>query len=201
MNDGRADQDGCLIDPLTLSRPTDGIEPIEGAAGARAVWEHHEVPQLVVREMTRSEFDEWRNNAISAFADEQIAAGTWTAEEAAGLAVQDNAVLLPDGFATTGMLFLRGVLPDGTPVGVVWIGLTHPRGKPDCAFIYDIEIDEGHRGAGHGRALLAAAEGAVRAHGVGSVELNVFGDNPRAIGLYASSGYRVVTQQMRKVLD
>jgi len=78
------------------------------------------VPQLVVREMTRSEFDEWRNSAISAFADEQIAAGTWTAEEAAGLAAQDNAVLLPDGFATTGMLFLRGVLPGGTRS--VWCG-------------------------------------------------------------------------------
>jgi RimJ/RimL family protein N-acetyltransferase len=33
-----------------------------------------------------------------------------------------------------------------------------------------------------------------------TVELNVFGDNARAIRLYEISGYRVVTQQMRKSL-
>ena len=36
--------------------------------------------------------------------------------------------------------------------------------------------------------------------GVAAAELNVFRDNARAIGLYASAGYRVVTQQMRKDL-
>jgi ribosomal protein S18 acetylase RimI-like enzyme len=97
--------------------------------------------------------------------------------------------------------YLRAILADGTYIGVVWLGgLTHPRGTPDCAFIYDIEIDEGHRGAGYGRALLTAAEDAVRSRGVGAVELNVFGDNARAIRLYQTSGYRVVTQQMRKSL-
>ena len=64
-----------------------------------------------------------------------------------------------------------------------------------------IEIDEAHRGAGYGRALLAAAEDAVRSRGVGAVELNVFGDNARAIRLYKTSGYQVVTQQMRKSLQ
>ncbi|GFJ94917.1 GNAT family N-acetyltransferase [Phytohabitans rumicis] len=85
-------------------------------------------------------------------------------------------------------------------VGTLWIGLTHPRRTPDCAFIYDIEVDQEHQGAGYGRALLAAGEDAVRAEGVGSLELNVFGGNTRAIGLYESSGYTVVTQQMRKAL-
>jgi len=83
---------------------------------------------------------------------------------------------------------------------VLWLGLTHPRGKGDCAFVYDIEVDEAHRGLGYGRVLLAAAEEAVRSRGVGALELNVFGDNARAIRLYASSGYHVVTQQMRKAL-
>ena len=150
--------------------------------------------------MTANEFDEWRDGVIRAFADEQVAAGNWSSAEAMNLAAKANEALLPDGYATAGMLYLRATLADGTHIGVLWLGLTHPHGTPDCAFIYDIEIDEAHRGAGYGRALLAAAENAVRSRGVGAVELNVFGDNIRAIRLYETSGYRVVTQQMRKSL-
>jgi ribosomal protein S18 acetylase RimI-like enzyme len=150
--------------------------------------------------MTRDEFDEWRGGVIQAFAAEQVAAGNWSSEESIKLATKANDTLLPDGLATAGMLLLRAVLPDDTSVGTVWLGLTHPRGTPDCAFMYDIEIDAAHRGAGYGRALLAAAEDAVRSHGLGFLELNVFGDNARAIRLYETSGYEVVTQQMRKSL-
>lgn len=172
-----------------------------GAAIHRWLWDHHAVPELIVRAMTRNEFEEWRDGTIRSFADEQVAAGNWPADEAIELATKANDVLLPDGFATAGMLFLRAALPDGACVGVSWLGLTHPRGAPDCAFIYDIEINEAYRGAGYGRALLAAAEDAVRSRGLGRLELNVFGDNARAIRLYETSGYRVVTQQMRKSLN
>ena len=156
--------------------------------------------ELTIREMTRNEFDEWRDHAIRAFADEQVAAGNWSSSEAIELASKANDALLPDGFTTAGMLYLRAERADGTYIGVLWLGLIQPRGTPDCAFIYDIEIDEAHRGAGYGRALLRAAEEAVRTRDVGAVELNVFGDNHRAIRLYETSGYRVVTQQMRKSL-
>ena len=98
------------------------------------------------------------------------------------------------------MLFLKGEQPDGTPVGVLWIGLNHPRGTPDCAFLYDVEVEQEYRGAGYGRALLTAGEDAVRARGVSAMELNVFSGNRRAIRLYETAGYTVVTQQMRKNL-
>lgn len=156
--------------------------------------------ELMVRDMTEAEFDEWLGAALRSFAAEQVAAGNWAADEAAQLAARAHRQLLPHGFATEGMLFLMATLPDGTPVGALWLGVTHPRGNPGCAFIYDIEVAEAHRGAGHGRALLAAAEEAARTHGAEALELNVFGDNTRAIRLYETSGYRVVTQQMRKAL-
>ncbi|SCL69470.1 GNAT family N-acetyltransferase [Micromonospora peucetia] len=159
------------------------------------------MPELIVRDMTRNEFEEWRDRTIRSFADGQVTAGNWPADEAIELATKAFDVLLPDGFATVGMLFLRAVLPDGACVGVLWLALTHPRGEPDCAYIYDIEIDEAYRGAGYGRALLAAAEDAVRSRGLGRLELNVFGGNARAIRLYETSGYRVVAQQMRKSLN
>jgi ribosomal protein S18 acetylase RimI-like enzyme len=150
--------------------------------------------------MVQEEFVEWRDATVRAFADAQVTAGNWSADEAFELALRDNSALLPDGFATAGMLFLMGVRPDGTSVGHSWVGLTHPRGVPDCAFLYVIEVQEAYRGAGYGRALLNATEASVRASGVGALELNVFGDNTRAIRLYERAGYDVVAQQMRKSL-
>ena len=151
--------------------------------------------------MDRAEFDAWRGDVVRAFAEEQVAAGSWPADEAIELATKSNDALLPDGFDTEGMRFYTGRIADGTRVGVLWLGLTHPRGKPDCAFIYDIEIHEPYRGSGYGRALLAAVDAEVRAHGLSAVELNVFADNTRAVRLYETSGFAVVTQQMRKSVD
>jgi ribosomal protein S18 acetylase RimI-like enzyme len=158
------------------------------------------MPRVTVRTMTEAEFEEWRYAIARAYADEQVAAGNWLPGEALHLAGKGNADLLPQGLGTPGMLLLRGVLDDRTPIGRLWIGLTHPRGVAGCAFLYDIEVDDEHRGAGHGRALLAAGEAVARSHGAAALELNVFGNNARAIGLYASTGYRVVAQQMRKEL-
>lgn len=150
--------------------------------------------------MTQVEFDVWRKVLAQRFADSKVASGSWAAEGALEQALRANDALLPGGLATEGMLLLRGVRPDGTPVGRLWISLRHPQGGPDCAFLYDIEVEPEFRGGGYGRALLAAAEEAVRARSIAELELNVFGNNPVAIGLYSSSGYLVVTQQMRKTL-
>jgi ribosomal protein S18 acetylase RimI-like enzyme len=151
--------------------------------------------------MTAAEYDAWRIAVTTAFADEQVAAGRWSAEGAAERALREQDQVLWDGVATPGMALLMGVLPDGTAVGRIWVGLSHPRGLSGCAFLYNIEVADEHRGTGYGRDLLDAAEAAARAHGAHSIELNVFGGNDRAIRLYETNGYRVVTQQMMKNLD
>jgi ribosomal protein S18 acetylase RimI-like enzyme len=158
-------------------------------------------PALSLRPMTAAEFGAWRRSVVEAFAAEQVEAGAWTPDEALERAGRSDAALLPEGFATPGMLFFHGVRPGGDAVGLVWIGLDHPLGTPDCAFLYEIEIADEHRGAGYGRALLAAAEEVVRERGVGALELNVLGGNTRAIRLYESSGYTVAAQRMRKALS
>jgi ribosomal protein S18 acetylase RimI-like enzyme len=158
------------------------------------------VSPVTLRPMTDAEFAAFRSAATRAHADELAAAGGWPAEEALERAQQDSAELLPRGRDTPGMQVFTAVLDDGTPIGWLWLGLTHPGGVPDCGFVYDIEIAEDHRGGGLGRALLAAGEDVLRSHGLTAVELNVFGGNTRAIGLYSSTGYRVVRQQMRKDL-
>lgn len=158
------------------------------------------MPEVALRPMTQLEFEHWQQVIARAYAAEKVAAGTWREEEAYDRALSGNAALLPQGLGTPRMLLLEAEVADGTPVGRVWIGLDHPGGAADCAWLYDIEVDPPHRGRGLGRALLDAAERAVQQHGVGALELNVFGPNSRAIGLYASAGYAVVTQQMRKQL-
>ncbi|WP_091071930.1 GNAT family N-acetyltransferase [Micromonospora humi] len=155
---------------------------------------------LTVRAMSAAEFDSWQHELAVEYAREHVAAGNWTAEEGVERARAAIAAQLPDGMATPGQLILVGVLPDGTPVGRIWISLTHPRGLPDCAFIQDIEVLADRRGQGLGRALLAAGERVARERGARALELNVFGANEAAATLYRTSGYRVVTQQMRKDL-
>ncbi|MGW0241417.1 N-acetyltransferase family protein [Micromonospora chalcea] len=156
--------------------------------------------ELSVRAMSPEEFDSWQDELAAGYAREHVTAGNWAPEEALDRAREATAGFLPQGMATPGMLFLVGELADGSPVGWLWIGLTHPRGLADCAFLYDIEVAAGHRGRGLGRALLAAGERAAREHGAQALELNVFGTNETARKLYETSGYRVVTQQMRKDL-
>lgn len=155
---------------------------------------------LTLRAMTAAEFGAWQDEIAHAYADEQVSAGTWSAAEALERSRRANAELLPRGADTPRMLFLRAVVGD-TPVGRVWIGLDHPRGTADCAFLFDVELLEEHRGRGLGRELLRAAEEVVRQRGTAALELNVFGANTRAVHLYRSAGYTVTTQQMRKRLS
>lgn len=52
-------------------------------------------------------------------------------------------------------------------------------------------ILEGHRGRGGGRMLVDAALEAAAGIGIHKIELEVYPDNPRAIGLYAAMGFEV----------
>lgn len=146
--------------------------------------------------MTETEFDSWQLTIAEEFAAEQVTAGRWAADGSVRRALESNSELLPQGLSTPRMLILRGFSADGEPVGRAWIGLDHPRGAPDMAFLYDIEVAEQRRGRGLGRALLEAVEDAVMDAGVHSLELNVFGHNRPAVALYDSAGYAVSTQQM-----
>jgi len=84
----------------------------------------------------------------------------------------------------------------GTVVGVLWIG-PFAEGS-DAWWVWDVEIDEQHRGAGHGRAAMQLAEEEAAGHGAATLGLNVFGYNTAARALYESLGYETTAVQMRK---
>lgn len=157
------------------------------------------MPPLHLRKMREEEFGPYRARVVREFADEKIEAGAWAADGALERSALDFRGLLPDGLATAQMLLLIAEDDAGSHVGLVWLCLEN-EGDVGCGFIYDIEVAPERRGEGLGRALLAAAEDEIRRRGVPALLLNVFGPNVRAQSLYASAGYRLVSQQMRKEL-
>lgn len=151
-----------------------------------------------VRDMTDQEYERWREAELAAYAQEMVDSGMLTAEAARARSVEQHAEYLPRGRATPRMHLLRVLDRDGRPVGVLWVG-PHPR-KADAGFVYDVAIDEGRRGEGHGRAAMLAAESICRDEGWTEIGLNVFGPNTRARTLYDSLGYLVVNTNMSKPL-
>jgi GNAT superfamily N-acetyltransferase len=158
------------------------------------------VQVIRTRPMTSTEFEAIRARMEREYADDHVAAGDWTAEEAAKRAAAETASLLPQGVDTPGVVMLVAENSEGDTVGRVWLALEHRPGKGDGAWIYDIEIVPEHRGQGFGRALLAAAEQEAARQGVSSIGLNVFGRNTVARSLYESAGYEVAAMQLKKPL-
>jgi ribosomal protein S18 acetylase RimI-like enzyme len=106
--------------------------------------------------------------------------------------------LFPGGLPAPGQ-FVFLVTEDGLGVGSVWIGAGDD-GPPDLWFLWSIEIDVAARGHGLGRQAVRLAEEFARKSGATKLELNVFGNNSVARGLYESLGYRITTIQMSKLL-
>ena len=90
------------------------------------------------------------------------------------------------------------VLRDGEIVGTLWLG--HQPGQKEW-FIYDIVINEEHRGAGLGRATMLAAEEYVKSQSATRLGLNVFGPNTIARRLYESLDYQVMSISMYRDLS
>ncbi len=156
--------------------------------------------KLIMRPMSSTEFDAFREREIRGYANEQVSAGNWTQDEAESRSAEQTDSLLPLGIETPGTLLLIAETPEGVQIGHVWVALQRPPGSGSRAWIYDIEIEPEHRGKGFGRALLVAAEEETARHGISKIGLNVFGSNTTARSLYESAGYQVASTQMYKEL-
>lgn len=120
--------------------------------------------------------------------------------EARQRARQSTLELFPDGQPGEGNQLWRAVDGDGAPVGILWLA-RRAKGTPgEHAWIYDIEVDLGRRGQGHGRTMIRRAEEITREWGLTSLRLNVFGDNHVARTLYRSQGFREESVTMSKAL-
>lgn len=87
----------------------------------------------------------------------------------------------------------------GSTIGYLWVG-TDSSEDSHSWWVWDIVIDNEHRGKGLGRATMKLAEDYARSHGAHTLGLSVFGFNHGARKLYESMGYETVTTKMKKQL-
>lgn len=114
-------------------------------------------------------------------------------------ALRQMELVLPRGLDSE-QAILRSGQVGGVTVGWVWAMLPGAPGRPEMAWLHNIDVDPEHQSQGHGRAMILALEDELRRQGVTRFGLNVFGGNTRAIELYESLGFTVMSQQMSKAL-
>lgn len=156
------------------------------------------VPEIRVRPMTPAEYAEWQERSLAEYAVEVAEARGIPVADARRIADESHAKYLPEGRSTAGVHIVIGEDAAGARVGILWVG-PNPNGVGP-AWVYDIEVAEGRRGEGWGRALMLEAERLAREDGHAEIGLNVFGSNAVARRLYESLGYQTSSIQMRKPL-
>ena len=155
-------------------------------------------PNVRLRPMTAEEFPEFAARTTAEYAEDMERHGGQTRAAAAKKADDDMSAVLPQGMATPGHLFFV-VEAGGAAVGRLWLA-ERALGGRRVLFIYDIAIEAEQRGHGYGRATMELAAAEARVRRLGRIELNVFGGNEVARGLYRSLGYVETSVQMAKDL-
>jgi GNAT superfamily N-acetyltransferase len=145
------------------------------------------------RPMTRAEYGPWLERQREESARSLIRVGI-PAAEAHTRSDESLSMYLADGLATKNTL-ISVLEHEGTPVGVLWLGLWS-----ETARVLGVEVQAEHRGRGHGRALMLLAEKQAAAGGRDRVGLTVFAGNTPAERLHQSSGYRTTEHHFHKQL-
>jgi GNAT superfamily N-acetyltransferase len=149
-------------------------------------------PAGSVRQMSPDEYRPWlargREEYITSLTDTGV-----PRDEAEIRADSSNDELFPDGVPAPGTELL-GLEHEGELVAGLWLRTTDP------GWVYEVEVDAAHRGRGHGRSAMLAAENRCRAAGTRSLGLNVFVANTAGLRLYESLGYRTVLRHFAKPL-
>lgn len=104
-----------------------------------------------------------------------------------------------------GDLFWSASDGESRTVGWLWVKRSEPGLPMDAVFLYQIQVIEGLRRQGYGRAMLAALEVELMGMSFRELRLNVWDSNTAAGHLYENSGYTLAEQlagkrQLRKVL-
>ncbi|MBY8879845.1 GNAT family N-acetyltransferase [Actinacidiphila acidipaludis] len=151
-------------------------------------------PGSSVRALGAAGYEPWLDrvrrdaaDSVTGLGFSREAAEAW-ARDGARLLPYDAAGTVPEGVA------LLGVTHGGEDVAAMWLRTAEP------AWVYAVEVAEEHRGRGHGRTAMLAAENAAGVAGARTIGLNVFTGNAPAEALYASLGYRTVVRHFTKPL-
>jgi len=153
-----------------------------------------------IRPLREDEYDAWRRMSRDRYAEDMIENAGFTPEAAGQKSENDFRLTMPDGLASAGQHVFAVEALDGGVVGHVWLGERQTQYEGRVAFVYEIRLDEEHRGKGYGRDAMLLLEDEARTLGLDRIELNVFGGNSVARGLYRSIGYEERAVMMGKKL-
>ena len=80
---------------------------------------------------------------------------------------------------------------------MIWMKHETPR---LYGYIFDFMLDETQQGKGYGKQAMLALEEVAKEMGIETLALHVFAHNTIAINLYKNLGYKVTSQNMKKML-
>ncbi|MFC7546967.1 GNAT family N-acetyltransferase [Plantactinospora sp. GCM10030261] len=143
--------------------------------------------------MTADEYQPWRAKAEAHYA-RSVAASGRSAQDAARIAADTYAQLLPDESATPDHHFWNAYDGDRR-VGFLWVKVTH-----GTAFVYNVAVEPDLRRQGYGRAIMLAAERWCRDNALLRIGLHVFAHNTGARALYEQLGFTETGRNMAKDL-
>lgn len=153
---------------------------------------------MSLRPLRDDEFAAWLTKVRDGYAASMAAHAGMEPEAARRKAAADTDSLFP-GQAPSPEQSVYVVEVDGEPVGGLWVAERDEQGDR-ILWIYDVDVDEPHRGNGYGKAAMQFAEEEARRRGLAAVALNVFGGNEVARNLYRSLGYNETAVFMKKPL-
>lgn len=148
--------------------------------------------------MQEHEFKNFYEISLKEYADEQVKNGIWDKDEADSKGRAYFEKLLPKGLNTEGHKIFN-VHSDNEKVGILWLHIFE-KDNTLKSFIYDIKIEEIHRGKGLGKETMQALDKYCKSHKIESIKLHVFGHNKIAYSLYEKMGFETTNYYMEKKL-
>jgi ribosomal protein S18 acetylase RimI-like enzyme len=153
---------------------------------------------VALRRMPEDEFADWLPRARDDYADDMVRDGGADPEAARVKAMRDSERLFPGGLPSAEQLVFV-IEADGERVGELWLSARDGELRR-VLYVWNIRIDELHRGRGFGREAMLLAEAEARRRGLTHIGLGVMGGNETARRLYRSLGYTETVVAMEKPL-
>ncbi|MDJ0313473.1 GNAT family N-acetyltransferase [Arthrobacter sp. H35-D1] len=148
--------------------------------------------------LSAQRFPAWIERSRHEYESDLIATGE-SPQDAHRRAKESLDAAFPENFPTIDNAVFDVIDTTGSTIGYLWVG-TDSSEDNHSWWVWDIVIDNEHRGKGLGRATMKLAEDYARSHGAHTLGLSVFDFNHGARKLYESMGYETVTTKMKKQL-
>jgi ribosomal protein S18 acetylase RimI-like enzyme len=160
------------------------------------------VREVTLTPLTESDRDEFFQEQIADYADQQIRDAGWSPDDALTRARDEFTPVLElefaEGIAAGDRLWSAHASRSGESVGWLWVKPVD--GMPARGlYLEQITVAAACRRQGYGRAMLAALEDLLAGEGVEELRLHVYRGNRAAQGLYAAACYEELERNDVKI--